>query len=108
MTLHARCATQILQLCSTVFHYRPHSARKKDALVTPKEEQLLKKIKTLEEQIEAYAEKEKKWTENRRTKVYIVPFVSRDYFICVLKYVFRKSFSPPLPGGKTSSWTSTR
>lgn len=48
---------------------RPQSARKKDTLITPKEEVLIKKIKTLEEQLEDFVQREKKWKETRRSKV---------------------------------------
>ncbi|XP_065202598.1 centrosomal protein of 290 kDa-like isoform X2 [Planococcus citri] len=47
---------------------RPQSSRKKEILITPKEEQLMKKIKLLEEQLDDFVMREKKWKETRKSK----------------------------------------
>lgn len=61
-----------------IFSLRPQSVSKKEVILSPREEQLVRKIKSMEEDINAFKEKEKKWKELRQTKVH-------NYFIYFFK-----------------------
>lgn len=52
-----------------IYFCRPQSVSKKEVILSPREEQFVKKIKSMEEDINAFKEKEKKWKELRQTKV---------------------------------------